>query len=675
MANKITKPYGCWESPISADLVAGKTPRISEPTVQRTGTGEYNYFWLQSCPEEKGRTTIMLRQGQKIRNLLPRPISAASKVHEYGGGSYCVAGDTLYFVVADDQRIYSINWTQADAKPAAITEETQGSKRYADLTFCEHTQQLLAVCEEHTAGESHIEPSNYLVAIHTESVHVLHKGQNFYSNPRPSPCGKKLCWVSWNHPAMPWNNTQLWLADRDPNGTISNARIIKGANKNQSLFQPMWHPDGDLFCVTDKNNWWNITRCPAQHLGATANKPLKANSEQHADEPHWLDVTQIDAEFATPQWVFGMKTYGFLNTNTLFSCYSQNGKWHAAIVENCISPTPKLTPLKSFNDQFTECEGVVCTEERAVFICANAANLAGVYSWNNATSSISTIHTNTLPINTADIASPTAFSFPVASAPATQQYAHGFYYAPTNQDYCGPANANDDERPPLIVLCHGGPTGATSTSFNPKIQYWTSRGFAVIDINYRGSTGYGRQYRESLHKNWGIYDVEDMCAATQYAIQQGWACSKKAIIKGSSAGGYTVLAALTFKDVFNAGVSLYGIGDLETLASDTHKFEARYLDTLIGPYPELKQRYIERSPIHFAEKITCPILVFQGMQDKVVPPNQAQNMVDKVRSNGINVTYKTFENEGHGFRDGNNIRTMLETELAFYQTTFKLTAE
>ncbi|ABD80498.1 alpha/beta hydrolase family protein [Saccharophagus degradans] len=662
MANKITKPFGCWNSPISAEIVAGKNPKISEPSIQRGPTGEYHYFWLQSCPEEKGRTTIMMMQGDSPINLLPRPLSAASKVHEYGGGSYCVAGNTVYFVLADDQRIYCIDWTQPSSEPHALTEATDANKRYADLTYCEHSQLLFAVCEEHTPTSPHAEPHNYLLAINpaTKTTRILHRGEDFYSNPRPSPCGTKLCWISWNHSAMPWNNTQLWLADIEDNGTLANAHIIKGANKDQSLFQPMWHPTGELFCVSDKSNWWNIYRCPSSALG------------QNTSDDDWLAVTNLEAEFATPQWVFGMKTYGLLDDNTLFSCYSANGKWYTATVENCLSSSPSVQPVDPINEQLSECEGVVCAANQAVFIGANAASLPSIYRWDNTQTTFTTIHANALPVHSENISHPQPFSFAVSSEMQTSQIGHGFYYAPTNQTYCGPTDATSDERPPVIVLCHGGPTGATSTSFNPKIQYWTSRGFAVMDINYRGSTGYGREYRESLHKNWGVYDVDDMCAATQYAIDKGWAAPSKAIIKGSSAGGYTVLAALTFKNIFNAGVSLYGIGDLETLACDTHKFEARYLDTLIGPYPEQKQLYIDRSPIHYAEKITCPVLVFQGMQDKVVPPNQAQNMVEKVRANGVKVTYKTFENEGHGFRDGNNIRTMLETELAFYQTTFNL---
>lgn len=677
MANPTIQPYGCWTSTISADIVAGKTPRISEPTTY-TYNGESYFFWLQSCPEEKGRVSILVKKRDALaaepRNILPRPISAASKVHEYGGGSYCVWENNLYFVVADDQRIYSIDWTQAHAEPRPVTAQSNGNVRFADLQACPSLACIIAVCEVHSDHEhDRTEPTNKLVAInlHTGNLHTLHEGQDFYSNPRLSPCGSQLCWLSWNHPAMPWDNTQLWLATIDSTLMLDRPCIIKGEKKDQSIFQPLWHPNGQLFCVSDASEWWNIER------SSPLNQPPQTPSNSPIDNGYeWQTVHSMAAEFATPQWVFGMKTFGFINPDTLFCVYTQNGSWSAATLNHCLESTSEFTPCTSLNHRFSEFEGVVANQSEsgnghAVFIAANAASLPGVYLWENTTDTMTAVNFNELAIDPDDISIPQAFSFPVADEQPQGEQSHAFYYPPTNAQHIGPA----DTSPPAIVLCHGGPTGATSTAFNPKIQYWTSRGFAVIDVNYRGSTGYGRRYRESLHKQWGLYDVDDMCAAKNYAVARGWAAADQTVIKGSSAGGYTVLAALAFRDCFSAGVSLYGIGDLETLASDTHKFEARYLDTLIGPYPEQKQEYVKRSPIHSVENIRCPLLVFQGMKDKVVPPNQAKNMVEKVRAAGAPVTYVTFENEGHGFRDAINIRTMLETELEFYQTTFSLRLE
>lgn len=670
MENKTTAPFGSWKSSISAELVAGKTPRISEPTPHHY-KGDDLFFWLQSCPEEKGRTTLMLKRKHELnrapQNLLPRPISVSSKVHEYGGGSYCVYEDLVYFVLSDDQRIYSLNWTETSPEPKPVTPDTNGLKRFSDLNYCAALNCIVAVCETHSRHEddAHVEPSNSIVAIKNGAIHTLHQGEDFYSNPRTTHCGTKICWLSWNHPAMPWNNTQLWVAQLEPELTLLHAKIVKGESKNQSIFQPMWHPSGELFCVTDTSDWWNIVRA-------------SIHSDQHQSNTTWHSVTSLEAEFATPQWVFGMKTYAFFGESTLFCSYTQNGQWHTATVENIFDAKPTLRECTQLNEQFTVFEGVCGHGDTIAMIAANAASLPTVQAWTNGNEKNQSVHALELAINTGDISTPKAFSFPSLNSNATVNKAHAFYYPPCNQNYCGPNDSNtreSSERPPVILLCHGGPTGATSTAFNPKIQYWTSRGFAVIDVNYRGSTGYGRRYRESLHDNWGIFDVEDMCAAKAYAVQQGWASDDKAIIKGSSAGGYTVLAALAFTDAFNAGVSLYGIGDLETLACDTHKFEARYLDTLIGPYPEQKDKYIKRSPIHYVDNIRCPLLVFQGMLDKVVPPNQAQNMVDKMRESGTSVTYITFANEGHGFRDAANIRQMLEAELTFYQTTFSLTQE
>lgn len=640
-------PFGRWLSTLDTHAVATSSPRFAEPSIV-----DGQLYWLQSVPDEKGRTTIMHRplEGQTSPgSLLPRPLSAKSKVHEYGGGSYLVIDNTLFFVLGDDQQIYRADlFTKAKFSPKCLTRHGPESARYADLSWDPQQNGLIAVCEDH--NESFPEPQTRLVCVHLDgTVSTIASGADFYASPALSPCGTQLAWLCWNHPNMPWDATELWLATRDENGGFSqlNARKIAG-NGNESLFLPRFHATGDLYFVSDLSDWWNLYKFDKQQL--------------EVQQPQAIPILEKKAEFATPQWTFRMSTYHFLDENTLIACCSSKGQWQLFSID--LSPSDvkvaalnhRSRILTSFSDVVANAQGI------GVCIAASAANTPDLYVTENK-SPLHAVLQNKAALNQQDISVPQSVSFTTSNG----DQAYGFYYAPQNANYEAQAT-----RAPLIVICHGGPTGATDTAFNPKIQFWTNRGFAVMDVNYRGSTGFGRQYRQALHANWGIYDVADVCAAANFAVAQGWADPEKLIIKGSSAGGYTVLAALTFTNTFKAGVSLYGIGDLETLVRDTHKFEARYLDTLIGSYPQERDIYQQRSPIHRVENISCPLLVFQGLQDKVVPPNQAQAMVDAVRAKGLAVDYVTFEDEGHGFRNAENISTMLHAELAFYQKVFNL---
>ena len=633
-------PFGSWESPITSDMVAGKSPKIAETRIHQG-----HIFWLESKPEEKGRNAIMMYRNGQSQCLLPAPLSAKSKVHEYGGGSYLVHGSLIYFVLADDQQIYVFDFQAASFDPVQLTFNE--NQRFADLAIAPETGQLFAVCEDHSQNDQ--EPQNTIVSIDistagdsplkasgvagTNSVSVVCSGHDFYSNPRVSPNGEKICWVSWDHPNMPWDNSELWQATLAQDGTLSQPQKISG-NGNESIFQPQWSPNGTLFFVSDRNNWWNIY----QYQNDTI-----------------TSVTELSAEFATPQWTFNMSTYSFLNNNAIFATYSQDGAWHICEID------VDNRALKPLGSPCTMVYSVACENDKAVFIGSTPTSLTNVYLSNHSCSHFDTLLTPPF-IPKEDISIAQAIHFPTTH----NQQTYGFYYPPANSSF------TCEGAPPVIVICHGGPTGATANSLELKIQYWTSRGFAVMDVNYRGSTGYGRQFRHLLHKKWGILDVDDVSAAAKYAVDHNLAAQNQCIIKGSSAGGYTVLAALAFTDTFDCGVSLYGIGDLETLARDTHKFEARYLDSLVGAYPEEQSTYIERSPIHKVEDIRCPLLVFQGLEDKVVPPNQAEAMVSAVRNNNMPVSYVKFDNEGHGFRQAENIKTMLEEELAFYTKIFNL---
>ncbi len=413
------------------------------------------------------------------------------------------------------------------------------------------------------------------------------------------------------------------------------SQVIAGS-ENESVFQPQWSPGGELFFVSDRNNWWNIYRW----TGAEAEA-----------------IYELDAEFATPQWVFGMSTYGFLSATEIFCCYSQQGVWQPGVINIA------KKELQTIDSTLRDISGVFCQSDpqgRAWFLGANATQSTQL--WRYQAGQCSPIQNQGFELDKRYLSQAEAVSFPTRDG----ELAHGFFYAPANAEH----QTTADNLPPLLVMCHGGPTGATESSLNLKIQFWTSRGFAVLDVNYRGSTGYGKAYRNRLKNNWGITDVIDVCSGVDYLIAQQKINPQKIAIRGSSAGGYTVLAALTFSDSFNAGASLYGIGDLEALARDTHKFEAHYLDSLVGEYPAQQQTYRDRSPIHHIEQLNCPVIFLQGLQDKVVPPAQAEAMVKALQQKGITTKYVTFTEEGHGFRQAQNIQQALNEELAFYLSVF-----
>ncbi len=629
----VERPYGSWPSAIHATQLTSKSVRLGEPQITDSAS-----YWIESRPSEKGRCVLMQQahDNQEPIEVLPSTISVHSRAHEYGGASYLACAAGLFYVDGQNQRIYE--WKHNSAR--ALTPI--GAYRYADLHWDATRNRVLAVREDHRAkqaGEAG-EETNELICIDLTSgnINVLVKGHDFFSNPRVSPNGEYISWLSWDHPHMPWDSSQCWLATLGDDGQPIAPMIVAGFEA-ESVFQPQWSPDNQLFLVSDRNDWWNLYRCNPKH----PQQPLEA-------------ITTMNAEFATPQWVFGMSTYGFLSTTDILACYSQRGQWQLAIID---TTTHTITPQES---PFTTVSQIQCRQGRALFLAASATTAPQLIQFDGGhMRSIAKSSSNPLPSEWISLAQPMTFTTGEGTARA-----HGFYYPPTNPEHCGP----DSDLPPLIVMCHGGPTGATETGLNLKIQYWTSRGFAVVDVNYRGSTGYGRYYREQLNGAWGLHDVEDACAAADHLIDLGKVDKDKIAIRGSSAGGYTVLAALTFSNRFTAGASLYGIGDLKTLATDTHKFEARYLDSLVGPYPQQQALYHQRSPIHHADKLSCPVIFFQGLDDKVVPPNQAEAMVAALDEKQIPVAYVPFKGEGHGFRGAEAIQRSLEAEWSFYGQVF-----
>lgn len=629
MAKKLVQPYGSWKSPITSDLIAGGSVALSQPLMDGS-----DIYWVEMRPVEGGRAVIVRRDNTgTIREVNPAPFNARTRVHEYGGGDYVVNDRKVYFSNFSDQRLYVVT----DSEPARALTPI-GDMRYADPLIDHSRNRLICIREDHTrAGQEAI---NSVVSLALDgpenSGEILASGNDFYSSPRLSPDGTKLAWLTWNHPNMPWDETELWIGTLDENGLISGSERVVGG-PHESIFQPEWSPDGALYFVSDRSGWWNLHRLRAS--GSIEN------------------VHEMDAEFGMPQWGFGMSTYAFESADRIVCTYVQKGISGLALIDT------RTKAFERIDCPYTDIRYVRASPGQAVMRAASPTETAAVVRCDLGTKALEVLRqSNTQAIDLEYLSIARAVEFPTADGLT----AHGFYYAPKNRD-CG---APDDELPPLLVMSHGGPTAAATTAMTLSIQYWTSRGIAVLDVNYGGSSGYGRAYRERLKGKWGIVDVNDCANGARYLVAQGKVDGRRLLITGGSAGGYTTLCALTFRDTFAAGASHYGVSDVEALAKETHKFEARYLDGFMGPYPEKRALYFERSPINFTDRLSCPVIFFQGMEDKVVPPNQAETMVLALRTKGIPVAYLPFEGESHGFRQAKNIKRALDAELYFYARVF-----
>lgn len=628
MAQPTIAPYGSWESPLTADLVARSAISLGEIAV----SGD-TLYWIENRPAEGGRSTIMrLSPGGEIDEILPAPYSARSRVHEYGGGAFWVGGETVYFVNFPDQQIYRL---RPGYEPEALTPAGSGM-RYAEGIIDRGRQRIICVREDHS-GDG--EAVNTLVSVALDGSdgagRVLVSGNDFYASAALSPDGAQLAWLTWNHPNMPWDGTELWIGSLNEKGDVAERTLVAGGEA-ESIFQPAWSPDGELHFVSDHSGWWNLFR--------------------HRDG--WTGpLYQREAEFGVPQWVFGLTTYGFASGGRIVTLYFERGRWQLGLLEPDQGLfTPMLMP-------YTELSGIQVAGDFAVMRAGSPAEPSAIVRVNLRTQQIETLReVGRLDIPAGYFSIPEAIEFPTRDGGT----AHAYYYPPQNQDYRAPAG----ELPPLLVNSHGGPTSRTGTSLELGIQFWTSRGIAVLDVNYRGSTGYGREYREKLKGNWGVLDVTDCIDGASYLVRRRRADGDRVAIRGGSAGGYTTLCALTFHDFFRAGASYYGVSDVGALARDTHKFESRYLDPLVGRVPDQEARYVERSPIYFTEQLACPVIFFQGLEDRVVPPNQAELMVDALRERGLPVAYLAFEGEYHGFRRAETNRRAREAELGFYGRIF-----
>ena len=565
-------------------------------------------------------------------DVTPEPYSARTRVHEYGGGAFLVSEGTVFFSNFADQRLYR---QERGAEPVPITPEAP--LRYADGASDGKRGRIICVREDHS-GEG--EPSNAIVAVDVEgklAQEVLYSESDFCAAPRVSPDGRSLAWLAWDHPNMPWDSTTLHLADFDAEGRLGATRTVAGG-PNESVLQPLWSPDGELYFVSDRSGWWNLYR--------------------------WVDgearlVLEMEAEFARPQWQFDPAAYGFLDGGRIACSYVELGVWNIGVIE---AGSKGLTHLDLPYSEMGRGE-LRTSGNRVVFAAGAPDTPMTMVSLDLSTGAMETLQqAHELEVDAAYLSSPEAIEFETTGGGT----AHAFYYPPRNGDFAAP----EGERPPLLVKSHGGPTAAASTALDLGIQFWTSRGFGVVDVNYGGSTGYGTEYRRRLNGSWGIVDVDDCVSAARFLADRGDVDEERLAIDGGSAGGYTTLAALTFHNVFKAGASYYGVSDLEALAKETHKFESRYLDSLVGPYPERKDLYVERSPINHTQLLSCSLLLLQGLEDEIVPPNQAEMMFEAVKAKGLPTAYVPFEGEQHGFRRSENIKRALEAELYFYSRVF-----
>jgi dipeptidyl aminopeptidase/acylaminoacyl peptidase len=631
---------GSWPSPISAEMVAEGGLSLSEPHI-----GGGHVYWIEGRPLEGGRQVIV-RGGPFTDpvDVIPEGFNARTRVHEYGGASYWLAGDTVFFSNFDDQRLYR---RDPGSDPRPITPSSDARMRYAD--GCPLAGGDLAVCVRERHGDTPgADVVNEVVALPMDGsldAWVVAGGRDFFAFPRPSPDGRRIAWTCWDHPSMPWDSSEVWVADLDERGRSSGARRVAGG-PGESVQQPSWSPDGILHFVSDRSGWWNLYRLPVL-VGGSGGDGAEA-------------LHPLDAEFGQPSWEFGLSSYAFLEDGRIACTYGIGGEHHLALLDPGSGEMLELDlPYTSFFPMELRVEG-----SQLVFVAGSPTIPHQVVSLDFTSRAVEVIRASCeLAVDEDFISVPSAIDFPTEGG----EGAHGLFYPPTNPDARGP----DGDLPPLLVFTHGGPTDNAAAELDLRKQFWTSRGFAIVDVDYGGSSGYGREYRERLKGRWGIVDVHDCIAAARFLAERGDVDGARTAIRGGSAGGYTTLCALTFHSgMFAAGASYYGIGDVEALARDTHKFESRYLDGLIGPYPERTDLYHERSPVRFTDMLATPVILFQGLEDEVVPPSQAERMIEALGAKGLAHAYLSFEGEQHGFRRAENVKASLEAELSFYAQIF-----
>jgi dipeptidyl aminopeptidase/acylaminoacyl peptidase len=632
MRQRTVAPYGTWASPISAQMVAEAGVRLSMPWIEGGVV-----WWLEGRASEAGRVALVrLDPGKAPIDVVPADFNVRTTVHEYGGGAYCVQDGVAFASRFDDQRMYRI---ESGRQPQPITPDVPDRRhRYADGRITLDGSLWIGVRERHAESDRSADVVNELVAVPTDGSaepRVIAEGRDFYSSPRISADGSRLCFLAWDLPWMPWDGCELYTAALAPDGSISGSERVAGADGVESIWQPEWSGE-DLVFASDRSGWWNLERIRGGVRG-----PLHPAS----------------AEFGYPAWVFGGSSYDFLGDGRIACAYEGDGFTRFAVLD---PESGELEELRIDLDAFASTPYVRAEGDVVVVVAASATAPNQILKVESASGASEVLRASVeAPVDAAYISVPRSITFPTEGG----REAHTLYYPPWSPDY----EAAEGEHPPLIVESHGGPTDHATASFSLRVQYWTSRGFGLVDVNYGGSTGYGRAYRERLNGQWGVVDLQDCVNAARFLADRGDADPERLLITGGSAGGYTTICALTFTDLFAAGTTYFGIADLEQFTGgETHKFELKYEHTLVGPYPEEAELYRERSPIHFTDRITTPMLVLQGTDDRVVPPQQAELIVGALRERRVPHAYLLYEGEGHGFRKAENISGSLEAELSFY---------
>ena len=618
-----TLPYGTWPSPISPELAVGSSHGLSEPRPD----GDDVYV-LESRPEEAGRVALLrVRADGSVTDVAPG-LNVRTRVHEYGGGAYTVRGGVVVLSEFAGSRLL---WAPAPGT-SLVELAADPALRFADLELDPSRGRVIAVLEDQT--HSAIEARNTIcaVALADGTRSELAAGSDFYSDPRLSPDGRRLAWLSWDFPSMPWDGTDLWVADILPDGGLAAPTHVAGGPA-EAVGQPRWAPDGSLVFVSDRSGWGNLYRW-------------------RADVPEVEALAPMAAEFAGAAWTFGLADFGIDDDGTIVAASFAMGRTQIWAL------TPEAPP-RELACGADSIDFLRVSDGRAIMVASSTTRPTALVRLDLRAGGEERLReSGVLAIDQAFLAVPRHIAFPTSGG----RTAYAWYYPPTNPSVVAPA----DERPPLVVMSHGGPTSQARTALSLERQAFTSRGFAVVDVDYGGSTGYGRAYRDQLRGQWGVIDVDDCTNAALWLADQGLADQRRLAIRGGSAGGYTTLASLCFRDVFTAGTSFYGLGDLAAFTEITHKYESHYMDILIGPYPEAAERYHERSPDRHAHRIACPVLVMQGADDRIVPPAQAEGIVAALARNGLPHAYLLFEGEGHGFRQAANRRRALEAELSFY---------
>jgi len=627
-----TLPYGAWPSPISAEMLAEGSIGLGE-----TRLDDGIAYWLEQRPAEGGRMVVVKGDPHTSPvDVTPEGFNARSMVHEYGGGSYTVHHGTVYFSNLLDARLYRHD---DGAAPFAITPETGATHRYADGVITAEGRWWIGVRERHDLGASMRDVVNELVALPTDGAaepHVVASGRDFYASPRISPDGATLAFLGWDLPYMPWDGCELYTATLSADAEAGEPVLVAGRIGEESIWDPEWSPAGDLVFASDRSGWWNLERV---HDGERA------------------VLHRAEKEFGYPQWGLGERSIGFFPDGRIVCLYDAEGRTHTAVLD---AETGELTDLDLPYDGLAWGPDIA-VEGSVILFAAGSPTVPNQIVWLDfASRSVDVLRESiSVAVDPSYLTVPAATQFPTEGG----RTAHAFYYPPTNPE----ASAPPGERPPLIVMAHGGPTSAATSVLNLGMQFWTSRGFAVVDVDYGGSTGYGRAYRQRLNGMWGVVDLQDCVAAADFLVSRGDADPDQLVVRGGSAGGYLVMCALTFTDRFAAGASYYGISDLVPFATgETHKFESQYEYSLVGPWPESKETYRTRSPINFTDQLATPMLVLQVTEDHVVPPSQAEVIVATLRDKGIPHAYKLYEGEGHGFRRADTMIDARNAELSFY---------